>query len=460
MIFGSLSPNTIKSYNMKQRVIFYALSVSLFSAISGNLLAQKGVEDGSRYGHGEDSIRCITNYSLYREYARQGDLKSALPYWRVVYNECPRVSKNLYIDGTKIFRDFIEKETNNEVQSKLIDTLMMIYDQRIKYYPRDKGDQLGRKGIDLLRYKRDDIEYVQKAYGYLEESIKLEKSEASEAVVATFLTASITLYQNDKLTEDKVIDDFLTCCNVFNAKISKSPANKQLTDIEKTLIDNFISLGLSCESLETRFSEYYNKDTENVPALGVIVDVMKGRNCSKSETYYQSARKIHPLSPTAESASSLGMIAFDRAEYSDAITYFKQATQLEEDNDKKATDYFWLAESQLKLNQKTDARESALKAAELKEHWGDPYILIGRMYIESSGDCSGISLPKAIYWVAVDKFIKAKTVDPGVEGTANQLILTYSKYFPSKEDAFFLGIHEGDSYTVGCWINETTKVRF
>ena len=32
--------------------------------------------------------------------------------------------------------------------------------------------------------------------------------------------------------------------------------------------------------------------------------------------------------------------------------------------------------------------------------------------------------------------------------------------FPSKEDCFFYGINEGDSYTIGGWINETTSARF
>ena len=30
---------------------------------------------------------------------------------------------------------------------------------------------------------------------------------------------------------------------------------------------------------------------------------------------------------------------------------------------------------------------------------------------------------------------------------------------PTKTDLFERGIDEGGSYTVGCWINETTKVR-
>ncbi|MFW6327855.1 MAG: hypothetical protein ACOC2F_06030, partial [Bacteroidota bacterium] len=66
----------------------------------------------------------------------------------------------------------------------------------------------------------------------------------------------------------------------------------------------------------------------------------------------------------------------------------------------------------------------------------------------------------AVYWAAVDKYIKAQNVDPSMAEEANQRISQYSRYFPDKEDAFFYDYTVGKSYTVGCWINETTSVRF
>jgi hypothetical protein len=50
-------------------------------------------------------------------------------------------------------------------------------------------------------------------------------------------------------------------------------------------------------------------------------------------------------------------------------------------------------------------------------------------------------------------------MDSSVADLAAKKIATYSKYLPNNEDAFFNGYKEGDSYKVGCWINESTKVR-
>ena len=426
-----------------------------------DIQAQRGVEDGSRYGHGDDSVRCVTNLSLYREYARQKDYKSAIKFWRIVFNECPVSTKNIYIDGVRIFKDYIGNEPNDEIRSHYVDTLMMVYDQRIKYYSRDKGDQRGRQGVDLLRYRRlDDIRYVKQAYSYLEESIELEKNEASEAVVATFFTSAITLFQHGELDEKKLIKDYILSNDILVYQIKKYPNNSTPSDIKARQDINMQNLKLSCDLLVEQFSELYEKDSREISDLQTITSVMKAMECTDQPLHYTAAKELHELKPSAESAANIAMLAFDKGEYDIAVQYFEQSIQLETDAETKALYYLGLAKSLYKQDKKPQARDNALKARELKDNWGEPYLIIGQMYAESADECADIYLPKSIYWVAVDKFNHAKSIDPSVEDQANKLILTYSNYFPNKEDAFFVGIHEKDTYTVNCWINETTKARF
>ena len=84
---------------------------------------------------------------------------------------------------------------------------------------------------------------------------------------------------------------------------------------------------------------------------------------------------------------------------------------------------------------------------------------LGDIYVAGSGSCGDDFDNTTVFWVAVDKYQKAKSVDPAFSKEANGKIGTYSKYFPSKEDVFFRGMNPGDKHTVGCWINETTTVR-
>ena len=82
------------------------------------------------------------------------------------------------------------------------------------------------------------------------------------------------------------------------------------------------------------------------------------------------------------------------------------------------------------------------------------------MYANTRGIYDSAALNKTVYWVAVDKFIKAKQVEPALEEKANELIRSYAPHFPSKEEIFFEpDLEDGKAFTVGGWIGETTICR-
>ena len=64
-----------------------------------------------------------------------------------------------------------------------------------------------------------------------------------------------------------------------------------------------------------------------------------------------------------------------------------------------------------------------------------------------------------MYWAAVDKCVKAKSIDASCAERANTLIRAYSSAFPTMEKIFFNDYNEGQSYQVGGWIGETTTIR-
>ena len=66
---------------------------------------------------------------------------------------------------------------------------------------------------------------------------------------------------------------------------------------------------------------------------------------------------------------------------------------------------------------------------------------------------------QVVTWPAIDKFQKAKQLDPSVADEANKFIRQYRQYMPKKEDIFQRRIKAGDSFKVPCWIQENTTVR-
>ena len=143
-----------------------------------------------------------------------------------------------------------------------------------------------------------------------------------------------------------------------------------------------------------------------------------------------------------------------------AIDYFNEAINIVEDQSLKASYYLRLSYAYQMQGLYTKARSAANLAADLKPEWGEPYLMIGDIYVSAAKTCGSSNLERgAVFWVAVDMFIKAKKIDDLLTEKANKRISTYSKYFPSKEDCFFNDVESGSVYKVGCWINKSTKVR-
>ena len=106
---------------MKIKVLLLALGCSMMSF---GAYAQKGVDTGTPFGSGEDSVRCITNISLFVPYAKAGNFKDAYEFWYQAYTECPGAHKDIYLYGVRIMDWKINTEKDPAKKAALIDDLM------------------------------------------------------------------------------------------------------------------------------------------------------------------------------------------------------------------------------------------------------------------------------------------------------------------------------------------------
>jgi len=443
-----------------KKLIRQAITVVVLILFAMTARGQKGVEDGSKYGHGEDSLRCLKNLSLYREYVKYDDYDDGIIYWRKVFSECPASSHNMYIDGAKMYNHFIVNEKDPEKQDALIDTLMVIYDQRIKYFDY-KGSVLGRKAIDLLRYRSNDINRIEEGYGYLKESVDLLKNKSSMPVVATFMTATYTLYQEGRLSDMTLIDNYSTATEIIDNALTNNPDDEDALKVKDHIDRNFIASGVStCESLVHFFKPGFEENKDNILYLKRVVSFLGTLDCEQDMLYEQAAEALYKLEPNTQTALSLAKLFITKDQFVKAAGYYLEAIEKETDPEKKAEYYYQLGViTNSKLNNPRTAKQYALEALKYRPDWGEPYILIGDAYISGKDSFDDDLEQAAVYWAAVDKFIKAKTIDSTVTEKANERIETYSMYFPDIETTFFYSLEDGDSYTVGSWINETTTVR-
>ncbi len=417
---------------------------------------------GDKAQYGADPNECKKNLALLQQASKRKKMEEAYKYWNFLFHFYPRSSKMIYSKGAEIV-EYKYQQTKDE---KWVDTLMLIYDQRIKYkffgngkYP--EGYILGRKATDILRHNKDDVE---KAYPIFQRAIDLQKEKTECAVLLSFMQATDGMFVKGKVDAAEVVDNYTK----LNALLEKRRANEPDNDIARQALGGVNAIFIkseasTCEQLIPAFQKRFDKNKGNIDELEKIARMLSLKDCTDSDLFSEVAVEIDRLRPSALSKYALSMRFARDKDYAKASDYMQQAINMETEDTLKARDYYKLALFADAERKKSQAKSYALKAIEFNPNYGSPYILLATMY--ASSGCSQLVSPQGElhnigYWAAVDKLIQAKKADPSVTEYVDKLIRRYSGGYPNAEKAFMIGVTRGKTVRVGCWINETTTARF
>ncbi|MCD8265357.1 MAG: hypothetical protein LUD02_15370 [Tannerellaceae bacterium] len=436
--------------------------------------AQKGVDNGTQFGSGEDSIRCITNISLFVPYAKVGNFQDALEFWKIAYEECPAATKDLYLYGVRIVGWQIANEQDPAKRDALIDDLMAVYDKRVKYFGDDarygKDWIVSRKAQDYLQYKGADKIDPQLMYNWLGEVVKEYGVKTEPLAASLYMFASHQLLLKDPENfKPQYVNDYLTAAGILDEQLNQAQEGgneKEIIAITtyKTGIDNgFATSGAAdCETLQNIYASKVEENKDNLEFLKETVSLLRRMRCQEIEVYFAAANYAHRIEPTAESAIGLGRQAVKAEDFDKATQYFEEAAELATEDEIKGDIYYTLALLAAGKNNYSRARQYAQRSLEANPNNGSAYLLIGKLYASTAKSVypNDAVMAKTVYYAAVDKFERARQVDSEVAGEANTLINTYRSYFPSTEELFMHpDLDKGKQITIGGWINERTTIR-
>lgn len=414
--------------------------------------------------------KCALNMSLFNEAAKNKQYADAIGPWKEAYNECPDGSLAIYQRGRDILSwqlDQLEKTDDDAAYQETFDLLMEMYDNRIKYYGSDPRYPtpwiLGLKGLDYIKYVKNDNQKRQ-AYEWFEQSIDGMGDKADLNVLSQFVVISTNIYKAEPDHAAKYVEDFLKVNDILAGRIA-DPANKNAATAEKikeSLDMIFAQSGAAdCTTLDNIYGSKIAENQENLDYLKKVMVFYRMVDCTDSEVFFAATEAAHKIEPSSESANGYAQMSYKKGDFTTAIQYYDEATELEQDLLEKAEYQFKIAQIYYsELTNYVRARQYARKSLEYNPKNGKAYLLIGLMYANSKGIYDDSVLAKSVYWVAVDKFNQAKQADPSLAEDANKMVRTYSTYFPTKEEVFFhKDLEEGKTFTVGGWIGESTTIR-
>lgn len=493
---------------MKLTKTVMAIVMFLLTGATFSIYAQ------DKYGNEPD--KCKTNLSLFHEAVKMGNYEAAYEPWKWCMDNCPSASLVIYSDGlkmaeskydvaageievkkgqkiqtsdniVKVDRQYFDlSKRNKDAMSKNAMEVIIVYSQRVKYFP----ENLGKVYSDWANFlfKRAVLEELQlkdEIFEKLGESFRADPTGMSVKNLGKYFQTFTDREKDtnpqkvfdlyDDITEavEQKMENYSKELDALNKKVeqggqlsSKEKSKKRAREVNLTALgqvegylDNTLTEVATCERLIPLYKDNFEQNKSNVTWLKRAVSRLNQKECTDNPIYPAMVEAYVNAAPSSDAFVFYAGILMDKNETNKAVEYFNKAIELEPDNYKKAKYYYRVALIMKKKGSRSESRRYARLALKERPSMGSAYLLMSNLYASSANTCGTDEISKRmVYVAAADKARQAKSVDPGITATANKYIQSYMASAPSKKLVFTEGLTSGTPYKIGCWINETALI--
>lgn len=435
--------------------------------------SEEGLSPCPKFSDAPDPDRATDMYVIYRNFMKTKEFDEALPRWRTVYDNTPAADgkrNTVYLDGVRLYQYLA---TQNPAQQEAYgDTIQMLYAQARECYP-DDGFTAAMQGFDAY-YTYPGSATHQEIYELFKESIEKDGDELQYFIINPMASLLVEMHDTSYINDEEAKE----YADILLTRLGEGLASCQGSECEAwAAIEGYTPQRLEyfekvrdfydCQHFVDKYMPEFEENPTDCDVIQTMLTRLRWARCDVesparkrvTEAYNANCRQV--VSSSAGPARE-GYECLQNNDYGCAIAKFEEAAAESDDADRRGRYLMTVAKIYYShLKNFSQARAYARRAAVAKSDWGEPYLLIGRLYASSGPLCGpgrGFD-SQIVVWPAIDMWNRAKRVDPAAAAEANSFIGRYAQYMPSKEDIFQRGLKEGDTFRVGCWIQETTRIR-
>lgn len=400
---------------------------------------------------GADEATAQEKNALYNDLLNQKNYKEAVPALDWLLENTPDLNAAIYINGAKIYQALADAETDPGQKIQYQEKALSMYDLRIEHF-KEEAKVLDRKAYVAYKYLKDRKEKYKELYDLFERTFELNGSNISVNNLVAYMDV-IRRYRasGGSLSDEDVLERYDKVSTIIGKKI-KSGKNVETLEKNRSFVDKMLTsmVKIDCDFIANKLRPAFEQDQSNTSLAKKIMGLSLTYECTKLPVFTKAAMAVQIAEPTFGVAKLIAIKSDAAGDRETAAKYYQQALELAADGKQKAEINYGLANHYRARGQKAKAREYALKAAPSMKQ---AYKLIGDLYMGSFNDCKGgVSkvADRAIFIAAYNMYQKAGNAK-GMKNAEAQ--------FPSMEEIFERGMEEGQTQTVGCWINETVSVK-
>ncbi|MCB9282756.1 MAG: hypothetical protein H6563_01670 [Lewinellaceae bacterium] len=419
---------------------------------------------------------------LYRQFLKNENYDEAFKYWQKAYELAPAADGQRpfhYMDGRDFYMRMFNNETDEAKKKEYAANILRLYDEQMRCYDNENL-LMGLKVYDMFYNLRSPYPELLKT---LKEAVEKGGNNTAYTVLEPYAHVLVFQFKNKQMSVEEARQTHIKINEIADYNIAnnkeygtyyqqaKDRFTPVLAEVEGELFD--------CAFFKKKFEPLYRANPEDYEAMKYYYNKMVQQGCSEDDPlvkemktrYEEIVTKINAEKLAAfyvENPGSHAKALYDEGKYAEALDKYEEAIQKEEskgdDADQEIIAGYYFAQASIlgrKLDRYSAARDYALKAARTRPNWGQPYMLIGDLYAESSSSCGSEAWDHHIaVLAAIEKYSYARSIDPNVADEANEKIARYSKFKPQSEEGFMRGVQAGSTIKVPCWIGETVRVSF
>ncbi len=405
----------------------------------------------------EDKSRAEEKVALYGDAMKQGQYRDAANSFAWMVQNAPDWHVKLYIDGADIYDNLAEKEKDPVKKQQLVDSMLMMYDLRIKNCG-DEVNVLNRKAFYAYKYNVTKKEKAMELLALFDRVAEISGVNMSDGNLVAYMTtvqANYVLLKN--LSDEQILERYDKIMGIADEKIKKAEAAGKTKDVDKLkeykgVVDDLLigMVKVDCDFVKNNLEPKFRQNPADITLAKKIFGFMLQGKCTDDPLWLEAGEVIHKVEKDFGLAKNLALRYMGNDNLDKAETLFKEALELATKNEDKGETLAYLGSVQSKRNNKNAARDYFRQAAEAgnKEGWEK----IGDLYYGSFNDCKkGVNMAedRLVYIAAYNMYSRA--------GESQKMALAKSQ-FPSKEEIFLFNWNVGDTMRVGCWIGETVTI--
>ena len=427
-------------------MLVFALGV--VTSASSQCSDYKWPEDGAAKAKAQESL------VLLKDNKGINPKQAIAPFNWLVAN-APDLNKSVYIYGAEVYDALAKKEKVEDKKAKYVDSLLIVYDLRVKNTPCDEvASIMNRKALAAYPYLINDAR-VKDLLEMMNKAVEMNGDNIMDGTLVPYMqTIMIVKLKYKTPADDEVIEDYDKLSDIISNK-AKGGDPKKYNNYQSQVDDLFDKMGIpmNCDKTKARLEPKYRANPSDLDvAKKIFYGFLQGK-CTDDPLWLETGEKVYKDKPEFGIAKNLAIKYLSRDNYDKAREWFKKALEQAEEKEDKVETLISLGSLEAIRGGLSDARSYYRQALSVDSGNKEAYERIGDLYWKSFDTCAGkekMAEDRRVYLIAYDYYQKA-----GDGKKMNQA----KEQFPSKEEIFVIGASPGTSTRVDCWINETTTWR-